>query len=248
MDNVFTYQKQDNLSQHARLGLLVLQTDETIEHDFSRLLPADKVSLYASRVPSAPTVAKESLAQMSSELTRSSALLPEAIHYHVVGYGCTSASSVIGSDKVEALVQQGCHTAVVTNPLRALLAACEHMVIKRLAFLTPYAIEVSEHLRQKVNEAGISTPVFGTFNETSEVNVVRISDKSIIAAATELGQNKDCDALFMSCTNLRTLNVIAEIEAKIGKPVLSSNQVLAWHMARLANIDISHEGYGRLWR
>ncbi len=247
MSKIFTYQKQDNLDQHGRLGLLVLQTDETIEHDFHRLLPADQVSLYVSRVPSAPLISKDTLAQMSGELTSCAALLPEAISYDAVGYGCTSASSVIGSDKVESLVQKGCTTTVVSNPLRALIAACQHLGIKRLAFLTPYAIEVSEHLRTKVNEAGIATPVFGTFNEACEENVVRIADASIIAAATELAQHADCDGIFMSCTNLRTLNVVNEIEAKIGKPVLSSNLVLAWHMAQLAGLDIKHQEYGRLW-
>ena len=248
MSQIFTYEKEDNLSNHARLGLLVLQTDETIEHDFSRLFPADKVSLYVSRVPSAPLITKDTLAQMASELSASAALLPEAIHYDAVGYGCTSASSVIGSDKVEALVQQGCKTPVVTNPLRALIAACQHLGIKRLAFLTPYAIEVSEHLRVKVNEADITTPVFGTFNEASEENVVRIADQSIIDAALALGSNDDCDGVFMSCTNLRTLNVIKQIEDQIGKPVLSSNQVLAWHMGQLAGLDVKHDYYGQLWR
>ena len=248
MSQIFTYDKQDNLSNHARLGLLVLQTDETIEHDFSRLFPADKVSLYVSRVPSAPVITKDTLAQMKGELTASAALLPEAINYDAMGYGCTSASSVIGSEKVESLVQAGCSTAVVTNPLRALIAACRHLGIKRLAFLTPYAVEVSEHLRLKVNKADIATPVFGTFNEASEQNVVRIADASTVAAATQLGRNEDCDAVFMSCTNLRTLNVIKQIEDEIGKPVLSSNQVLAWHMAQLAGLDVRHENYGKLWQ
>lgn len=248
MSQIFTYDKEDNLSNHARLGLLVLQTDETIEHDFSRLFPAEKVSLYVSRVPSAPAITKDTLAQMTSELTASASLLPEAISYDAVGYGCTSASSIIGSDKVESLVQAGCSTPVVSNPLRALIAACRHLGIQRLAFLTPYAVEVSEHLRLKVNEADIATPVFGTFNEASEQNVVRIADQSIVDAAVTLGNAEDCDGVFMSCTNLRTLNVIGSIEAKIGKPVLSSNQVLAWHMAQLAGLNIKHDEYGQLWQ
>ena len=248
MSQIFTYDKEDNLCNHGRLGLLVLQTDETIEHDFSRMFPADKVSLYVSRVPSAPVITKDALAQMTSELSASASLLPKAISYDAVGYGCTSASSVIGSNKVESLVQEGCSAPVVSNPLRALIAACRHLGIKRLAFLTPYAVEVSEHLRLKVNEADIATPVFGTFNEALEQNVVRIADASIVAAATDLGLNEDCDAVFMSCTNLRTLNVIKQIEDQIGKPVLASNQVLAWHMAQLAGLHIRHEEYGVLWK
>ena len=51
------------------------------------------------------------------------------------------------------------------------------------------------------------------------------------AAAIEMGQRTDCDAVFLSCTNLRTLRVLHSVEAQIKKPVLSSNQVLAWQMA-----------------
>ena len=57
-----------------------------------------------------------------------------------------------------------------------------------------------------------------------------------------------CDAVFLSCTNLRTLNVIPEIEARIGKPVLSSNQVLAWHLLRLAGCHAVDDAPGVLWR
>jgi len=41
----------------------------------------------------------------------------------------------------------------------------------------------------------------------------------------------------MSCTNLRTLGVIDEVSQALGKPVLSSNQALAWHMAQLNSAE-----------
>ena len=120
--------------------------------------------------------------------------------------------------------------------------------MKRLAFLSPYLESVSDHLRARVHEADISTPLFGTFNEQQEANVARITGSSIIEAAIKLGQQDECDAVFLSCTNLRTLDVISDIEAKINKPVLSSNQVLAWHLAQLASLDLKHESFGRLWQ
>ena len=58
----------------------------------------------------------------------------------------------------------------------------------------------------------------------------------------------DCDGLFLSCTNLRTLDVIEEMEARLGMPVLSSNQVLAWHLFRLAGSGAGDFAPGRLWR
>ena len=246
MSQFFDYQLHDNLSQHARLGLVVLQTDETIEHDFQRLLPPDIASLNVTRVPSAAEVTKETLAQMAAELPAAASLLPNSFTYQAVGYGCTSGTAVIGAHKITELVQQGCATEAVSNPLTALIAACQQLNIKRLAFLSPYLESVSDQLRSRVHAAGIKTPVFGSFNEQVEANVVRISGEAIIAAAVDLGQQDDCDAVFLSCTNLRTLDVIARIEERINKPVLSSNQVLAWHLAKLAGLKLQHQNYGRL--
>lgn len=100
-------------------------------------------------------------------------------------------------------------------------------------------------------ERGIATPVFGSFDEASEAKVARIDRASIVEAAVALGQDPAVDAVFLSCTNLRTLDALAEIEDRIGKPALSSNQALAWRMARLAGAALSeaatHCG-GRLMR
>ena len=247
MSQFYPYQLGDNLQHHARLGLVVLQTDETIEHDLHRMLPPVHATIYATRVPSSPEVTKETLAQMAKELPAVAGLLPNSFTYQAVGYGCTSGTAVIGAQRIEELVKQGCQTKSVSNPLSALIAACQQLGIKRLAFLSPYLESVSDHLRARVHEADIATPLFATFNEEQEANVARITGDSIIDAAVDLGLQDDCDGVFLSCTNLRTLDVISEIETKINKPVLSSNQVLAWHLAQLAGLNIKHQDFGRLW-
>jgi maleate isomerase len=183
---------------------------------------------------------------MAAELPAAASLLPNSFTYQAVGYGCTSGTAVIGADQISLLVQQGCTTTAVSNPLTALIAGCKELGIQRLAFLSPYLESVSDHLRARIHEAGIETPIFGTFNEEVEANVVRISADAIIKAAVQLGQQSECDGIFLSCTNLRTLDVIADIEKRINKPVLSSNQVLAWHLAKLAGVSLPHHGYGRL--
>ncbi len=215
------------------MGLIVLQTDETIEPEFRTLFAQDPSPIYVTRIPSGANVNTDTLAQMQQDLPAAADLLPKARPYRVVGYGCTSASSVIGSDPVERLVKQTCNTASVTNPLKAAAAcAADHGVV-RFALLSPYIEEVNTPLRQAFAKYGISMDVFGTFGESEEAKVVRISTVSVVEAAVRLGSDDAVDAVFLSCTNLRTLKAIPKIEARIGKPVLSSNQSLAWHMKRL---------------
>ncbi|NNE87229.1 MAG: Asp/Glu racemase [Silicimonas sp.] len=215
------------------MGLIVLQTDETIEPDFASIFADNPSPIYVSRIASAKTVSTDSLADMETLLPAAADLLPKARPYRVVGYGCTSASSVIGSAHVEQMVQKACDVATVTNPLRAALAFASDLGIAKLALLSPYVEEVNEPLRRAFAKGGVSTDVFGTFGEAEEANVVRISTQSIVENACALGADPAVEAVFLSCTNLRTLRAIPQIRARIGKPVLSSNQSLAWHMDRL---------------
>ena len=235
----FSYTLEGPIGTRATLGLVVLQSDETIEHDFRRLFAAPDISLYVTRVPSGLDVTPDTLASMSAALPAAAGLLPTALKYDVVGYGCTSGTAVIGPDKIAEQVKAGCCARHVTEPLSALVAICEAKGISRIAFLSPYIETVSQTLRNALNTRGVMTPVFGSFDEGEETKVAKISQHSLFDAAMALGASDEVEAVFMSCTNLRTLDVIPRIEAALGKPVFSSNQVLAWHMAHLAGIELA---------
>ncbi|MDC0603724.1 Asp/Glu racemase [Amylibacter sp.] len=228
--NNFSYKLEENYN--PSMGLIVLQTDQRIELD-ARQQFDPKVNLHISRIPSAETVSTDTLKQMERDLPLAVSLFPNAVNFDVVGYGCTSGTSVIGADNIAKIIKDSCKTTHVTEPVSALIAACRYLNLKRVGFLSPYVETVSSGLRQTLLLSGIKTPTFGSFNEEIEEKVVKISTQSIFDAAVGLGR-QDIDALFLSCTNLNTLPVIKRIEEKIGKPVLSSNQVLTWHMGQLA--------------
>lgn len=227
----------DDDPRTAPLGLIVLQVDETIEPEFSAYFADRMCPIHITRIPSGIEVTPESLAEMEKALPTAAGLLPGARPFRVVGYGCTSASSVIGSERVAELVKQACKTDEVTNPLRAASACAADLGVSKFALLSPYIEEVNAPLRNAFLENGITMDVFGTFGQAEEAKVARISVQSVIDAATKLGSDPSVEAVFLSCTNLRTLNAIPEIRERIGKPVLSSNQSLAWHMRRLNQSD-----------
>jgi len=229
-----------------RLGLIVLQSDETIENDFRRILPSE-VTLHVSRVPSGEEVTESTLSEMEHHIGASAGLLPRPARFDAVGYGCTSGTSVIGVKTIADLVHGGADTRAVTEPVSALIAACRHLGVSRLAFLSPYVAEVSSRMRDVLAGNGIETPVFGSFETAEEAVVARITPASAARAAAELARDPAVEAVFISCTNLRTLDVITEIEERTGKPALSSNQVLAWHMCRLCGLDAAAHGVGKLF-
>jgi maleate isomerase len=230
----------------ARLGLIVLQVDETIEGDFRRMMPGG-TDFYVSRVPSGLEVSRDTLGEMENHLPAAASLLPQSAAFDAVGYGCTSGTSVIGAERVGELVRQSVDTNTVTEPVSALFATCNALGIDRIGFLSPYVAEVSLGLRAILEQAGIATPAFASFNVAEEAKVARIASESVVEGARSLRRDAQIDAVFLSCTNLRTLDVIAELEEDLDMPVLSSNQVLAWHMMRLAGLVHRPKGFGRLF-
>lgn len=228
-----------------RLGLIALQSDETIEGDLRALLPT-RVECLVSRVPSGAEVSSDTLSAMQHGLSNAAALFPAGLEFDVIGYGCTSGTAEIGADRVAAKIRDGTSTVSVTDPLTALTEACRFFGLTRIALLSPYVAEVSARLREELARRGVETPLLGSFNVATEAVVARISAASVMAAARDLMASSDVEGLFLSCTNLRALDVIAPLEQTLGKPVLSSNQVLAWHMMRLGGLAPSQTAPGRL--
>lgn len=242
---VFSYDTQE-LSA-PRLGLIALQSDETIEGDLRRLIPSS-ADFFVSRVASDVEVTSDTLAAMEGHLTQAARLFPTGCRFDALGYGCTSGTAQIGVDRIAERARAGTQADTVTQPLSALIAACRSMGLHKLALLSPYVGEVSDRLRTVLSEAGVDTPVFGSFNVGTEATVVRIDAPSIITATRTLVQDADVDGVFLSCTNLRALDVIAPLEDELGLPVLASNQVLAWHMLCSAGVPAASGAPGKLFK
>ena len=236
------------IGSRASLGLVVLQADEVIEQDFRRLFGTPDIALYVTRIPSGAELTGGTLAAMEAELPRAAGLLPPAVAFAAIGYACTSGATVIGPTRVAALVRGAARVAAVTDPLSAAITAFRALGVRRIGLISPYIIEVAGALSAALEAAGFSITGFASFEEQEEARVARIAPGSIRAAALDIGRRPEVEAVFLSCTNLRTLDSIAGLEVELGKPVVSSNQALAWQMARLAGIEPLDPAWGRLMR
>lgn len=219
-----------------QIGVVVLSADETLEPDFRVLLPPP-IEVLVSRVPSGAHVSPETLSAMEGALAEAAGRFPVGAGFSSVGYACTSATATIGAERVHGQIQSGLGmTCSISDPVTACLAACAALGVTRIALVSPYVETVSAELVAAVSAAGLHVTRRGSFNVSEEARVARISPASIRDAALETGASDLCEAVFLSCTNLRTLGIIEGLEAELGKPVLSSNVVLAWHLAHLAGV------------
>ena len=243
----FVFDTDPQIAARANLGLLVLATDVTIEEELRFLTAFPGVTIYHSRLPCDVTVTPQMLLKMKEELPEAASLLRPHLNLKALGYGCTSASTLIGETEV-AEILNGAHNGVPsTNPLTAAKAALTTLGAKNIALLTPYRPDVTLAMQQKFVESGINIVEVGSFYEESDAVVGSIDEQSILEATISLGRNPTVDGVFISCTSLRAAKIIAEAEKSLGKPVTASNHALAWHMLRLAGINDVRHDVGRLY-
>lgn len=235
----------------VRLGLVILQSDEVIEGEFPTLLgPAfgtDGIRLHVSRLPSGREVTLETLAAMEEALPTAVGLLPPGVDFDVVGYACTSGATIIGEARVTEAIHRARPEVATTNPLTAAKAALAALGMRRIGFVTPYVAEVSAAMRERLAAVGVETVSFGSFEVVEDGVVARMTPASILEAVITVGEAAPCDGVFVACTNLRAAGIIEEAEQRLGKPVVTSNQALAWHMLRLAGYREPLPARGRLF-
>jgi maleate isomerase len=238
----------EGLGARARIGLLVLRTDQTFEADLRQVLAhAPGVAVYAARLWNDAEVTRETLLAMKPLIADAARLLPVDWGFKSIGYACTSGAMVIGESEVARLVRSVHKSAAVTDPVTGTIAAMKALGVRRPAVLTPYARTVNETIAKGLAERGIEASVLASFEEPDDGIVARISERTIADVAARIGAASDVDSVFVSCTSLRTLNAISEVEHAIGKPVTSSNHALIWHMLRLAGIQDRINCLGRLF-
>ncbi len=241
------YTLDAGLAGRARIGLVVLASDHTIEHEFAHLLGLPGVGVYHSRIANDPEINAETLAAMEERLTAAADTLLPGVEFDVIAYGCTSASMVIGPERVHQRIRAARPGAVCTTPMEAALAALAALGVRRIAFVPPYVDAINRRMRRYFIDQGVAVPVMGSWNLASDNDVARLSPASVREAVLELGAHPSVDAVFVSCTSVRLAAQVESLERELGKPVTSSNHATAWHCLRLAGIDDILPGRGRLF-
>jgi maleate isomerase len=220
----------DPLSR-TRIGLIV-PFDLELDREYWRFVD-EAVSVHVARTRYEDAPVGVGLAEAvadDEELARATRSLVMA-RPGVVAYACTSGSftnGLAGEARLRAtIVRAGAPQAVSTSG--ALLAALAALGATRVALGTPYTDELAERLRAFVTDAGfrpVSLVSMGLEGDIAHVQQQRVVD---LATAAD---RPDADVVFLACTNLPTFDLVAELEARLGRPVLTANQVTMWAALR----------------
>lgn len=230
-----------------RIGLVALSNDYVTERDFINMRPNDDVSIFVSRVLNTPECTLDTLQQMDSKITEATSLLVPEGRLDVVAYSCTSGTAVMGFERIQSLIQAARPGIACVTPLTSSLAAMDLLDVKHIAVLTPYIDEVNNSIAKYIEAQGKSISAFTSFKLEENEDMASLTSDSIYQGALEADRD-DAQALFISCTAIRAVDVIEKIEQKLGKPVITAVQALFWQSLRLAGFTGKVSGYGQLLR
>ncbi|GCB49080.1 decarboxylase [Streptomyces sp. NL15-2K] len=211
---------------------VVAPFDFALDRELWRWVP-DEVSLHLTRTPYVPVEVSLDLARLVSEheTLHEAVRTLTAVAPEVVAYACTSGSFVGGvageRAMCGAMTTAGAVPSVTTSG--ALLEALEELGVRRVALVTPYTVSVTRALEEYVAEAGVTVSGCAYMGLTRHIWKVPYRDVADMARKAVGG---DADALFISCTNLPTFDVIPQLEAELRMPVISANQVTMWAALR----------------
>jgi maleate isomerase len=231
----------------AQRGIgIIAPFDLALERELWRWAPLE-VSLHLARTPYEPVPVSLEMAELVSERRHLMTATRDVMHVEpeVVAYLCTSGSFIKGiaheRKLCDAICEAGAQHAITTSG--ALLEAIEHLELSKVSVITPYDAALTERLHSFLHEAGtdvVRSDHLGLGGGIWKVNYRTIAER-IIAA-----DDPKSEAIFVSCTNLPTYDVIAPLEAELGKPVLTANQLTIW--ACLGRMKLPMSGPGKWLR
>ncbi len=230
-----------------RVGLIALATDLTSEGDLNRAFAPLDLSMHVTRVAFANPTTPRNLRRMLPHLAKAAALIAPEMTLDAICFSCTAASAVIGDAEVTAAIQSTRPGVPVVTPSEAARVALMALGVHKVAVLTPYVRVTSAKMYEYFVRNGLDVRHLHYLDMADDREMARVSRHSIINAALAADRD-DAQALFISCTGLPAISTIAEIEQRLGKPVVTSNQATAWMLSRLAGFnDYVPEALGSLF-
>ena len=230
---------------NPRVGVVTLSTDFTIEQDYRRICHNIPLDIFVNRIPFTNPLTHENYLKMADHLPKIvEDILPDQ-KLDTVAYGCTSGTVAIGEKKIISQIHKSKPGVYVTTPITAALRAFEVLKINKIAILTPYPKLVNQTIYDYLKNKKIEIDSFSGFNLEYDSDIAKVDPQHLIKTIKDINYS-DVDAVFVSCTALRIVEVLQEVEDLIKKPIVSSNQAIIWDSIRSIKIKSSIKGYGKL--
>jgi len=164
-------------------------------------------------------------------------------------WACTSGSFVFGLEgaRKQAKAIEDFLGVPVSSTSLAFADACAALGIRRVAIAATYPDDVAALFQQLLADTGVETVQREALGIITGVEVGTVERERAIAHAVR-SDHPAAEAVLMPDTALHTVALLEDLEAAVGKTVLTANQVTMWQALRLAGVLTPQEGLGKLFR
>ncbi|HEX9452840.1 MAG TPA: hypothetical protein VGA27_00735 [Candidatus Binatia bacterium] len=232
------------MSTPTGIGLIIPSANRLTEPQFNAYLPAG-VGAFVTRLRMAGKYRKP-LEKLKPQLIEAAEALSD-VRPNVIVFHCTANSMESGLAHEKAIIDiieqaSGCPTITTAQ---ALTQAFERVGIKKLVLISPYVQATNQLEVNYLSETGYTVlHEKGLALESQAYSTITPKEWKTVVKEN---LRADADGYFLSCTNTRMIEVVADLEQELGKPVINSNQATIWACLKKLGITHSDARLGRLF-
>lgn len=229
------------MNWNLKLGIIVPSWNTVMEYELQRM-GGDAVSLHSQRIRHTADT-EDNLAWLTTQAPAAAELLSHA-KVAAICYGCTASGFLKTPDQdlaVAAALTDKTGIPTVTSSA-SIVAGLRTLGAKRVSVASPYEPWLNEKLRIYLEAAGFDIVAMKGLGTQAHGSV---TTDTVKALALEV-LRPETEAIFISCSNFRTLDIIETVERESGKPVVTSNQAALWGTLRSIGDKRTVPGAGRL--
>ena len=226
-----------------RIGMIIPSVASNPEAHITAMLP-DGVTLHATRLKMDESDANAML-HFTDKVEEAAALLQDAGVGHVL-VNCTAvttADPTIG-ERIRASIRAATGLPASTTG-DGVIAALNRLNARKIVLLTPYRNDINEREARFLEHYGFEVVDW----KGLELHGARDFDRVEPAAWYQFvmsHRREDADVYFVSCAQVRIIEMLGALERDLDRPVISSNQCAAWHVLRQRGINDRVPGFGTL--
>lgn len=229
----------------SRIGLIIPSSNRLSEVQFPRYAP-EGVRINVTRLRMTGH-GHSDVSGLLPKIVEAAETLADA-KCDVIVFHCTAVSMESGVAWNQRIIDSitratGC---TASSTASALLAAFRALEAHRLVVVSPYDQKTHHYEISFLTEAGFEIPRDRAMNVGGSDMFIATPPEFWLQATLDQA-DPSADAYLLSCTNINSLEVIEELERRLDRPVVTSNQATLWYALRASGqLDVV-PGLGRLF-
>ena len=210
----------------ARIGLIIPSMNTLSEPQFAHFCPAD-LGIHVARLRMSGKW-KRPFAELGAEIRAAASLLADAKPDLIV-FHCTGASMREGPEGdtvVRDLIRDATGLEAITTG-GAVVEALRALRLKKLVLISPYVQSNNDREIEYLEQCGYTVIHNVALGLKGSEEYIAVPPERWIEVAVD-NARPVADGVFLACTNTTQIEAIAEIERRLGQPVVNSNQAVMW--------------------